>query len=172
MREQRRIESLLMAGQYSRSATGTENISGDQEEDGTPSSCSCGTGGLSPFKVGDSGNVTVGRFDLVSINNSIDFVDMALGEAILDDAAERPRLLSLDEVALVGMLFSAGDFRIVKVLLEQDRSVIVDLSGLNTEAIPVTAFMAMVESVLVRVLLTRVTTVEGEIGKILRGHLD
>jgi hypothetical protein len=99
-------------------------------------------------------------------------MDMAFGESVLDDTAERPRFLSLDEVALVGMLFSASDFRIVKVLLEQDRSVIVDLSGLNTEAIPVTAFMAMVESVLVRVLLTRVTTVEGEIGKILRGHLD
>jgi hypothetical protein len=32
--------------------------------------------------------------------------------------------------------------------------------------------MAVVESVLIWVLLTRVTTVEGEVGKVLRGHLD
>jgi hypothetical protein len=58
--------------------------------------------------------------DLVAINDSIDFMDMAFGESVLDDAAERPRVLSLDQVALVFTLFGTGNFRIVKVLLEQD----------------------------------------------------
>jgi hypothetical protein len=173
-RKLRRVLSLLAGEQCSRCTTGTENIGGDQEEDGTPGSRSCGTGSLSPLEVGDSGKVVVGCYHSVSVDYSINFMDMALGESILDNATERPRILPLDEVALIFTLFSTGNLRIVKVLLEQDRSVVVDLRSLNAEAMGDFRLMAMIESVLSWVLLphTRVTTIEGEVGKVLGGHVD
>jgi hypothetical protein len=108
----------------------------------------------------------------ITVNDSINLMDMAFRETILDDAAERPRLLALDEVTLILALFGTGDLRVVEVLLEHDLRVIVDLSGLDVEVLPVLRFMTVIESVLIRVLLTRVTAIEGEVGEVLRGHGD
>jgi hypothetical protein len=108
LRMPRRIQSLLAGGQGLRSATGAKNIGGNQEEDRTPASRSCSTGGLSPLEIGDSGKVVVCCCNSISVDDSIDFVDMALRESVLDNAAERPRILSLDKVALIFTLFGTG----------------------------------------------------------------
>jgi hypothetical protein len=100
-------------------------------------------------------------------------MDMALGESVLDDAAQRPRVFSLDHVALILALFSTGDLRIVEVLFEKDRGVVVNLSCLDVELAMGILLMAMIESILSWVLLhTRITPIEGEVGKVVRGHLD
>jgi hypothetical protein len=50
----------------------------------------------------------------------------------------------------------------------------VHLSGLDVEAFPQTSLMTVIESVLSWVLLphTRITAVEGEVGEVLRSHVD
>lgn len=78
----------------------------------------------------------------------------------------------LDEVAFVLALFGTGDLRVMEVFLEHDFRIIVNLSGLDVEGLPVPGFMTVIKSVLVRVLLTRVTAIEGEVGEVLRGHVD
>jgi hypothetical protein len=108
LRIPRTVRSLRMGEQCLRSALWTENIGGNQEKDRSPTSRSCGTRGLSPLEVGDSGKVVVCCCNSISFDDSIDFMDVALRESVLDNAAERPRILSLDKVALIFALFGAG----------------------------------------------------------------
>ena len=156
-----------MGGKDLRRSTGTQNIGGDQEEDGAPARRPEGTGGLSPLEIGDGGSVVVSGHNRSVVHDRIDFMYMALGESVLDDAAERPRVLSVDRVPLVGTLFGTCNLRIVEVLLEQDGRIVVDLSLLNGKAVTAHILvMTMFERVLVWVLLAkaRVTAIEGEVG--------
>ena len=76
---------------------------------------------MSPLQIGDGRPIIVGCRNLVAINDSVDFVDVALGESVLDDAAEGPRVFALDQVALIFTLFGTGNLSIMKVLLKENR---------------------------------------------------
>jgi hypothetical protein len=157
-----------------RSGTGAQNIGGDQKEDGAPASRPESTGSLSPFEIGDSGVIIVSGRDGIFANDSIDFVHMALRKSVLDDTAQRPRILPIDHVTLVLALFSTGNLRIVEIFLEEDGRVVVDVSLLNGEATLLTLHVAMFESISSGVLLGRdtgISTIEGEVSKIL-SHVD
>ena len=170
------VQSFFTCGEYSRGTARTQDVSGDQEEDGAPAGRPHGTGGLSPLEVGDGGEVVVGGHNVPVANDSVDLVDMALRESVLDDAAERPRSLAVDHVALVRPLFGSSQGCVVEVLLEEDFAVVVDLSGLDVELalLVATTLVTMIESKQSRVLLThpRVTPIEGEVGKILASHVE
>ena len=120
----------------------------------------------------------MGGRDGAVLHDRIDLVHMAFGESILDDAAERPGRLAIDHVSLVHTLFGAGQGGIMKVLLEHDGRVIVDLGGFDVEHTLAVArlmpgtLMTVVESEEAWVLLhARVAPIKGEVGKILAGHV-
>jgi hypothetical protein len=128
---------------------------------------------LSPLEVGDSGYVIFRCHNATLADDSIDFVNMTLGKSVLDDTSERPRVLSLDEITLIFALFGTGNCRIMEIFLEQDGRIVVDMSSFNRESALGPRLVTVVESKLSRVLFAkaRVTTVEGEVGKILR-HVE
>lgn len=158
---------------YLRCTSRSKNVSGDEEKDDTPRSSSCGTRSLSPFKIGDTGMVVMSSRDGAIRHNCVHFMNMAFGESVLDDTAEGPRILSLDQIALILSLFSSSNGSIVKVLLKENRRIVVNLSGLDAEAFLDTSFVAVVESELSGVLLhPRITSIQSEIGEVLSCHVD
>ena len=108
-------------------------------------------------------------YDLVSFHRSVNFVLVTLRESILDNPAQRKGFLSLEISTLICTLFSAGNFRVVKIFLEKNVRVVVHLSGLDSEAVVQSCFMAMIENILVGIVLlahARVTAIKGEVRKV------
>lgn len=113
--------------------------------------------------------MVVVRHNLAIFHDSVDFVLVTLGEPILDESTERKGLLARDLGTLVGALLSASNLSVMKILLEQNVWVVVDVSSLDIEsAVLQSSFVAVVESILAGVLLSHawVTTVEGEVREV------
>jgi len=111
----------------------------------------------------------MGSRDLIALHNSINLMLMTLREPTLDKSTKREWLVTLDSTLLIYALFRSRDARIVKVFLEQDIRIVVNLRSLDSEAIRKAGLMSVVECILVRVLLlplTRVAAIEGEIGEV------